>query len=169
MQQVKWTERKFLFGYDRSYVPFFLERLRGTAPRLAELVGDCDEAFASLDTHGWTIKQHIGHLTDLEKLHDGRVDDFLEGMAILRPADMTNKETNEAGHNNRSIDTLLSEFRNTRDAYVDRIEQLDADYYDARALHPRLKQQVSLADLLYFVAEHDNNHLTKVAMIVRSK
>ncbi len=110
MEQVKWTERKFLFGYDQSYVPFLLERLRATAPRLEELAAECSEELAATDiANGWTIKEHIGHLTDLEILHDGRIDDFLEGMTRLRPADLSNKATYEAGHNNKTLDLLLKE------------------------------------------------------------
>ena len=149
MQQVKWTERKFLFGYDISYVPFFLERLRSTSPRLEELAADCSEEFAATDiANGWTIKEHIGHLTDMETLHDGRIDDFLEGITTLRPADMSNKATIAANHNNKPLSLLLKEFRDSRSDYVDRITTLDDKYFRLKALHPRLKQMITIADLL---------------------
>ncbi len=170
MKPVKWIDRKFLFGYDGSYAPFFIERLRATVPRIGELIQSCTEEYAS-ENYGsaWSIKQHIGHLTDLEKIHDGRIDDYLEGITTLRPADMTNKETNEACHNQKTLDQLHDEFRNSRDAFLHRLENLDEQYFDARGLHPRLKQMITLTDLLYFVAEHDNNHLTKIATIIRSQ
>ncbi len=169
MEQAKWTERKFLFGYDKSYVPFLVERLKGTAPRLSELVAGCDETLAANNYGtGWSIKEHIGHLTDIEQLHDGRIDDYLEGITTLRPADMNNKATYEANHNKTPLSQLLADFRESRAAYISRVEQLDEAYFDQKALHPRLKQMITLADLLYFVAEHDNNHLTKVSTLLRS-
>ncbi len=169
MKPLKWTDRKFFFGYDRSYAPFFIERLKATAPRLAELVAGCSEEFAeSGHKIGWSIKEHIGHLTDLEKLHDGRIDDFLDDKPTLRPADMGNKATYEAGHNSRSLSQLIHDFRASRTVYINRLENLDEGYFNAKGLHPRLSQVITLTDLLYFVAEHDNNHLTRIAGILRT-
>jgi len=167
MKTVKWTERKFFFGYDASYAPFFIERLRGTVPRIEDLITSCTEEYAA-ENHGnsWSIKEHIGHLTDLEKLHDGRIDDYLEGITMLRPADMENKATYTAGHNNKTLDQLVAGLSATRNSFLNRLDNLDEQYFDARGMHPRLKQMISLTDMLYFIAEHDNNHLTKIAEMI---
>ncbi len=34
------------------------------------------------------------------------------------------------------------------------------------ALHPRLRQSMSVADLSFFVAEHDDHHLAKIEVLV---
>ena len=164
MEQVKWVDRKFPFGYDKGYIPLFIERLNSTASRLEELLKNMDEKSAGAK-HGdeWSVKEHAGHLTDLESLHDGRVDDIIAGIPILRAADMTNKETYSANHNDQTIPELLSRFRNRRNQFIKRLELLDAKYFERKALHPRLQEMVTLTDLLFFMAEHDNHHLAKIA------
>ena len=167
MLPIKWTERKFQFGYDASYVPFLLRRLEMTYPSLRELVAGCSEEQAAKSPESqWSIKEHIGHLSDLEKLHDGRIDDFIAGVPVLRPADMTNEATNRAGHNSKPLAGLLQEFSETRQAYIARLKETDDRIFEVVSLHPRLRQRVSLADILYFVCEHDLHHLTKIADIV---
>lgn len=167
MQQVKWTERRFLFGYDKNYAPLFIERLQATVPRLKELLEDCEDLIASAPNgEAWSIKQHIGHLTDLEILHSGRIDDFAEGLPMLRPADMTNKATWQADHNNKPLSVLLAEFRKSREGYLNKIAAQDEEVLHAKAMHPRLQQVVSFTDMLYFVTEHDTNHLARIAAIL---
>lgn len=165
---VKWTERKFTFGYEKGYVPFFIERLRAAAPRLEELFyGISEEKAARKPADGWSMKEHAGHLADLEHLHNGRIDDFVAWSDKLRPADMSNKETYDAGHNGQSIPHLLARFRSSRAEYIERLLSLDEKYFDRKALHPRLRQIITLTDLLFFIAEHDNHHLAKIAALAR--
>jgi len=104
MEVLKWTDRKFQFGYSKEYLPFFIERLKTIAPRIEELITTIPETILSKreDNH-WSIKEHIGHLSDLEELHDGRIDDFENAKNTLRAADMSNEKTNKANHNNSSI------------------------------------------------------------------
>ncbi len=164
MEQVKWTARKFTFGYDKGYVPFFLERLKNTAPRLDELFSNTDEVAAARKLGGsWSAKEHLGHLSDLELLHDGRIDDFIAGVPKLRAADMQNNKTYAADHNRASLPTLLKHFREGRNNLIDRVRTLDDRYFEKAALHPRLQQQVTLTDILFFIAEHDNHHLLRIA------
>lgn len=170
MQQIKWTERKFSFGYDKGYVPLFIERLNGVAPRLEELLNSSDEKVASVrQGNEWSVKEHAGHLFDLENLHTGRIDDFIAGLSALRPADMNNKDTYKANHNERSIPELISLFRQTRSKFIHKIRSLDEKYFETKALHPRLQQMVTLTDLLFFIAEHDNHHLARIANLLSEK
>ena len=125
MKAIKWTERKFL-GYDKGYSPFFIERLKSAVPRLEELVSNCDEAKASERINeSWSVKEHIGHLADIEQLHEGRLDDYLNGLDTLRPADMTNRETEDANHNGNTIPRLLADFRVARARYLQRLAAMD--------------------------------------------
>ncbi|MCD6011739.1 MAG: hypothetical protein K0Q79_1601 [Flavipsychrobacter sp.] len=164
MEQIKWTARKFTFGYDKGYTPFFLERLKATAPRLEELFSNTDEVNASKKAgEGWSAKEHLGHLSDLEILHDGRIDDFIAGAPILRAADMSNKATYAAEHNELSISYLLNHFREGRNNFIKRVQTLEDDYFKKVSLHPRLQQQVTITDILFFIAEHDNHHLLRIA------
>jgi hypothetical protein len=167
MEHIKWTERTFMFGYDKRYLPQLTERLKGAAPRIEELVSGMDEATISKRLNNeWSVKEHIGHLADLEALHDGRIDDFIHGAEVLRAADMSNKATYDAPHNDVSIAGHLATLRRVRAAFINRILALDEQVLDRKALHPRLKQMVNLPDIMYFVAEHDNHHLMRIAEIL---
>lgn len=167
MQPIKWTDRKFNFGYEPGYTPFFIERLRCTAARLDELTRNVSEEAASRGAGGdWSVKEHIGHLSDLEALHDGRIDDLLAGVAILRGADMTNKATYDAGHNNIPLATLLQRFRAVREEFINKVNENIERIGERQAVHPRLQQTVALPDLLFFVAEHDTHHLFRISSLV---
>ena len=78
------------------------------------------------------------------------------------PADLTNRKTHEANHNQRRLQELLAEFRHARLALVDRLETLHAEDFRRTALHPRLKTPMRLVDHLYFIAEHDDHHLARI-------
>ena len=98
-----WFERKFDFSFPPEKSPDVLERLRGTPLRLEQCVLDLspdDCVWRDGDT--WSIQQNVGHIADLEPLWLGRVDDILAGMETMREADLTNKITHGAGHNDRS-------------------------------------------------------------------
>lgn len=163
MKQLKWIERKFNFGYSTEYLPLFLERLKSTVPRIEELVkGKTNEELSFMPDGKWSAKQHIGHLTDLEELHDARLYDYKEGKEILRAADMKNLKTEEADHNRRSVTELISDLRRSRTDFIAHILTLSEEELMRNSLHPRLQVQISVVDLLHFVAEHDLFHLVHI-------
>lgn len=167
MEQMKWVERKFPHNFDMQYTPLFIERLKSTAPRLEELLNNIDEEKAAIKPNGtWSIKEHAGHLTDLESLHLGRIDDYKADREVLRPADMTNKATNDNNHNNSTTQKLVTDFRESRKHFIGQINQLPDSLFYRRALHPRLQQHISVTDMLHFIAEHDNHHLARIAQII---
>jgi hypothetical protein len=166
MQQLKWIERKFDFGFRKEYLPFLIERIKATAPRIEELVKNISEDNLSGQFNNqWSVKEHIGHLTDLEELHEARIKQFAEGLAELHAADMSNKKTYEANHNQRNISELITAFRKTRANFIAKIEGFEESKLEHKALHPRLQKQITLVDLVYFVGEHDNHHLTLISQI----
>ena len=110
--------------------------------------------------------KNVGHLLDLEPLWSGRVDDFEAELSDLRPADMTNKVTNSADHDGRLPADLLAEFRTARADLVARYESFPETIVTRTALHPRLKQPMTVVDLAHFVAEHDDHHLARISEIL---
>lgn len=169
MEKLKWTQRQFHFGFEPAYLPFMLERLWATPARAAEIAAAVADAKLGEQANGqWSAKQHIGHLTDLEALHEARVQQFREGLTELKAADMSNQKTHEANHNSRVIADLLSEFRKAREQFIKKIENLPPAILKHKALHPRLKQMISVTDLAYFVAEHDTHHLMVMAQLLRT-
>src|ERR1041384_4246267 len=109
-ERSKWIERKFTFDLPAGWMPNVIERLRGTPCRLREIALRLNEHTSSSRKNGaWSIKEHIGHLSDLEDLHEGRLDVLNEGKKTLRAADMSNAKTNLADHNRKSIQLLLAD------------------------------------------------------------
>lgn len=163
-----WFERKFEFTFPVELHPNLCARLRGTPARL-ELVREIPGAMLTRRPGDkWSAQEHAGHLLDLEPLWLARVEDFLTGGTELTAADLTNRKTHEAGHNNRSIRTIIDEFRAARSQLIDRVEVLDPTLISRTMLHPRLKQPMRLVDHLFFAAEHDDHHLARIWELIRN-
>src|SRR5579862_477848 len=126
MKSTKWFDRKFDFSPEQNIFPSIIERLKGTPARLEEKLGSIPADVLELKPENtWSIKENIGHLTDLEPLWQGRLQDILDKQKELRPADLTNQKTDLANHNANSLEELLSEFREIRTQTVSVIEELD--------------------------------------------
>jgi len=158
---LSWFERKFDFSFPPEIFPAVLERLRGTPARAEELVRSFPASVYTqrLGTK-WSVQEHIGHLGELDGLHDGRIDDFLEGKAVLRPSDPQHRKTSD--YNQGSMDTLLRNLRTGRQRMVYRLENIPIDVISRTAEHPRLRQKMRLVDMMYFIAEHDDHHLAHI-------
>ena len=170
MQRTKWTDRKFNFNIPEGWLPNILERLIGTEIRLNALTAALSNDEASYKPNGrWSIKEHIGHLSDLEELHEGRIDDFIAGNEILRAADMSNAKTNQAAHNNKSIQQLIQEFATKRNIFISRLEKLNDTTQQFRSLHPRLQAIMKPVDMAFFTAEHDDHHLASIREIINDQ
>jgi len=147
-------------------MPNILERLLGTSSRMRDMISGYSDKLLSQAGNGWSIKQHIGHLADLEELHDRRIDDMIARKENLRPADMTNKKTNEARHNEQDIEQLIRLFENNRNRFVERLTALDDSTQVYKAMHPRLHVMMRPVDVAYFTAEHDDHHLASIRSIL---
>jgi uncharacterized damage-inducible protein DinB len=163
MKRTLWVERKFDFNYPIGVFPYIIERLRGTPARIEDMIKSYPANILTVRINNkWSIQEHIGHLLDLEELHDGRIDDYKNGLKILRPADINNKKTYEANHNANSIQNITSSFNKARKHFVNRLEELDEEMLSRSAIHPRLQKEMRVIDLAFFVAEHDDHHLASI-------
>ena len=166
---MKWVERKFEFNLPVGVFPCVLERLRGTPARLEEMVRAVPaELLTARAGEAWTIQEQVGHLLDLDELHEGRLEDYAARLETLRPADMTNRKTYEADHNSAPVERLLAEFRAARTRFVRRLEELSEDEIARSALHPRLQKQMRVIDMALFVAEHDDHHLASITELTKT-
>jgi len=159
----RWFDRKFELGLGTQAAPELLERLRHTPERLADAVRGLSREIL-IRQHGgkWSIQENAGHLCDLESLWEQRLDDYDAGAMELHPADLENRKTDEASHNDRAIADILADFSKIRDRIVDRLARMSAAELARTALHPRLQQPMSVVDLCFFVAEHDDHHLRTI-------
>lgn len=170
MTKWPWIERMFNFDFPATKWPDLLERVRGTPARLEErLRGLSHEVLIHKSTgDGWSIQENVGHLLDLSYLAPTRIDQILAGEAVLIAADVANKKTHQARHNERNVADLLAEFRMERTILVKKFESLREEDWARSALHPRLKTPMRIVDIACFDAEHDDYHLGRVGEILRS-
>lgn len=169
MKQLAWIERRFDFSAPVALFPQLLERLRGTPARLEERVRELTpEMLHWREGTAWSIQENVGHLLDVERLWQGRLDDYDAGLSVLRAADMENRRTHAANHNDRDLAELLNGFRTARRKLVDRLERLDAAEVERSAIHPRLGQPMRVMDMALFAAEHDDHHLARVTELIRT-
>jgi len=164
-----WFERRFSFAHlADDDLPVVVERLRGTPARVEEKVRDLPRGLVTRrDGDGWSIQEHVGHLLDLDELHEGRLDDYRAGAASLRPADLENRRTHEARHNEGDLARLFAAFRERRGRFVERLDSWDPRRLPATAVHPRLGQPMRVVDMACFVAEHDDHHLARMSELLR--
>lgn len=170
MERTRWTERTFTFDFPVGWLPNISERLLGTTARASALCRDLDHSLLTRQENGkWSVQEHIGHLLDLEELHEGRIDDFIARKEVLRAADMSNAKTRSANHNDASFSNLLDSFRECRERLVSRLWKLDEDTHLFKALHPRLNVWMRPVDMAYFTAEHDDYHLASIRESILKK
>jgi uncharacterized damage-inducible protein DinB len=159
----RWFSRTFELGLPPDAAPEILDRLRSAPDRLAAAVaGLSPEILTKRRDNKWSIQENAGHLFDLESLWDHRLDDYARGAQTLHPADLENRKTHEAQHNTRPISDILENFRTARLAIVEKIARMTPTELSRTALHPRLQQPMTITDLCFFVAEHDDHHLKTI-------
>src|SRR5258706_15608333 len=112
-----WFERKFDFTFPVEQHPNLCMRLRGTPARLEEIVRNADPDVLVRKPYQddkWSAQEHAGHLSDLEPLWLARGDDYIAEASQLTVADLSNRKTHEAQHNQRPIDEILAQVQSAR-------------------------------------------------------
>jgi hypothetical protein len=165
---LKWPERSFQFTFPVEVYPEMIERLRGTPARLEDRVQSlASEVLTRRDGERWSIQENAGHLLDLESLISQRLDEYLAGAKELHAADMSNRKTYEAEHNQVLMATILTDFREQRTQLVNRMDDLEPQTFAVTAHHPRLNVPMRLVDMIFFQAEHDDYHLARISELIR--
>src|SRR6476660_3314117 len=151
MARIKWTDRTFDFNFPTGLYPEMIERLHGVPARLEEHCRNVREDLLTFQLdRRWSMQENAGHLLDLESLVQQRIGEYLAGAEVLHAADMSNRKTYDASHNDVAIQTILNNFRHERMIVVEQLSSLDAEIFGRVALHPRLKVNMRLVDMLYF-------------------
>lgn len=166
--RLKWTDRKFTFNYPVELYPEIIERVRGASARLDEYLNSAPaEILTRRDDGHWSIQENAGHLFDLDELTLERIEQYATGVSILHAADITNKATTAANYNSIPASTISQSFRERRNEVVKRLESLDADMFARSAVHPRLNIPMRLVDFVFFEAEHDDYHFTRMNELLK--
>jgi uncharacterized damage-inducible protein DinB len=164
-----WFERKFEFSIPLELYPNVCARLRGTPARLEEVLRDQPEPILiAKPQEKWSAQEHAGHLADLEPLWLARVEDYVASSDMLTVTDLSNRKTDEANHNARSLEHILADFRAARQMLLTQIDKAGTSLFARAIPHPRLKTPMRLIDHLHFVAEHDDHHLARIWELVNA-
>jgi uncharacterized damage-inducible protein DinB len=169
ISQTPWFERSFHFDFPLSHFPVVFSRLEGSVFRLQYVLANADDEACSYNKEGWSVKEELGHLYDMEELWWARLQDFLDGREMLTIADLNNTKTKEANHNENTLEGLMLLFVRERQRMLESIYDFDHGTLGLTAVHPRLQQPMRLIDALYFVAEHDDHHIAKISGLLRKR
>lgn len=168
MDRILWVERQFDFNFPVEHAAEILERLRGTPARLEDRIASLPAEWLTRRRDGkWSIQEHAGHLSDVERLFVGRLDDYDAGAPTLRPADHSGQKTVAADHNAFPVAEVLRRVRDDRMRMVARLEAMDASRLARSAMHPRLGRPMRVCDQMLFEAEHDDYHLARITELIR--
>src|SRR5215217_4751731 len=122
-----WFERSFNFDFPIGLFPVIFSRLEGSIFRLSSILANADDEYCSHNENGWSVKEHLGHLYDLEDLWWKRLNDFVEHKAMLTTADLSNTKTKEAGHNEKTLESLMVAFTMERQKILETIYGFDKE------------------------------------------
>src|SRR5436853_4283013 len=137
IQQSPWIQRSFNFDFPVGLFPVIFSRLEGSIFRLHGILQAADDDQCSYNSQGWSVKEHMGHLYDLEELWWKRLNDFRQNKVLLTAADMTNTRTKEADHNEKSLEYLLRQFTIERQKILETIYEFDHEILSLTSQHPR--------------------------------
>ena len=163
MQRIQWFERNFQFGVPAGMLPFYLDRLEGTLVRIEQRVSGIPDEILSYQPEGkWSVKQHIGHLAEVDEIATKRVDEMRNGISPMSPAVFEPKQN----YNAQPVAEVLAYFRNNRTRQLEQYKNLTDHEITLSSLHPRLKVVMTPIDLAMFDAEHDDHHLVHIKEII---
>ena len=161
-----WAQRKFSFVHPPWMLGDFIERLRGTAPRIEALVVDVNDADAHRQIDGkWSIAQNIGHLSDVEELWQERLDDLKKGKKTYTPAVGARFQELAKRHQATPVNAIIHELKERRARLVDALAGASLELQQASAFHERLQVPMRRVDCAQFYAEHDDHHLLRIRQL----
>lgn len=167
MQLTPWSERHLAFGKPEADLPVLLERVKGTAARLAQLTGHVPRERLTLRAHGsWCVVDHIGHLIYMQDRFEERLDDFAARRDHLCWIDLGDQEPELARHRSQDLGDLIEEFRLKRGYFTRRLEAFESAILRHRAFHPCRKISMTPVDMVLFLAEHDDHHLVSIRRLL---
>ncbi len=166
METKKWFDRQFDLTLKANEFAAVYARLKQAPQVLKQITtGLSEEMLVDKPGDKWSIKEHAGHLSILERIWRIRFVDIKQSKPALTPADLDNKATTEAGFNKYTMDRLVEMFAEEREKTLVQLDSMTEEDMTKTSLHPRLQQPMRVIDLAYFVAEHDDHHFEHIREI----
>jgi uncharacterized damage-inducible protein DinB len=156
---MQWFERKFDLGLGIEQFDGLLDRLAQFPAVLRQALDVCPDAVMAIKPDGkWSVNEHVGHLFLLESLWRKRFQDIKDGLERMSPADLNNTATDEASFNDSQVRDLIERFHAEREKTGLLLQSFSPEDLSKKSIHPRLDRPMTMIDLMYFVAEHDEHH-----------
>lgn len=166
---MKWIDRTWEFNRDEKAAHLSVQILSATASKLQLLVGKTDPEQLKLRTNGkWSVNEHAGHLLTMESLWIAQLDDLVLGHENVRPWNGNNADTEAAEFNRQRLGKIIGDFEEIRMSHLNLLETYLPNALNMRAFLAEIKCDMTLADHLYFMAEHDLHHLLEIEKILRT-
>jgi uncharacterized damage-inducible protein DinB len=158
-----------------EYAPFYadyIERAQKRDDLSAALAEQIDELHSTLGTlsdnqarfkpglNEWSIKEVIGHLSDVERVFAYRLLRISRNDPTPLPGFEQEDYVREAGFDNYSLDDLLAEFEYLRRANMIAIQQLSAEAIDRRGTASGMT--VSARALIHMIVGHVDHHMASL-------
>jgi hypothetical protein len=165
MKRLAWFERQFTFGLPPGMLPFYLERLEGTALRIEKKVAGFSNDILSKKPDGkWSVKENIAHLAEVDEISLKRIDEMRQGISPMSPAVIQPGRD----YNVMPIQEVIAFFRSSRNKNLEKYNGLSESDLAKSSQHPRLKVPLTAVDLAWFDAEHDDHHLVTINEILKT-
>jgi uncharacterized damage-inducible protein DinB len=132
-----------------------LEQLKESTYNLFNSMSE-EKAMYAYAEGKWTLKQTLGHMIDTERTFAYRLLCFSRNYVELPGFDQDIYVAN-ANFNDRSIQSLASEFRATRESNIYMVAALTDEQLDKRGIASG--NNVSVRALVYILAGHELHHL----------
>lgn len=143
---------------DGDIVSILRDQIAGTAGLLRSAPSDrADFAYAP---GKWTLKQVVGHMTDVERVMSYRALRFSRNDTTELPGFDENDWVANSNFAGRTLSDLVDEFEAVRAATIHLAKHLDADASSRRGTANG--QGVSVRALLYIIAGHELHHAALV-------
>lgn len=170
MMANKWFDRKWDFHLGAGHYCPLLCRLQNTPKELVEITGTVSVSDSALKpSNKWSVNENVGHLLLLEPLWRKRFQEIVERKPEISPADLSNTATGTANFNAVSLKKLSNDFFSERNETITFLDRLGKEDLLCSSIHPRLQQPMSVIDLMYFVAEHDQHHLNTILNMINGQ
>jgi len=119
----------------------------------------------------WTIKDVLAHLTSWERTLLNPLIDYAQGGNFLPeviPDDLAWNDKQAAEWQDKSLQTILTELHETRQAILEHISNLNGAQWEVQLLAP-WRGSGTLADLISALSWHEDEHLESIQAWLEKK
>ena len=115
----------------------------------------------------WCILEMLAHLADMETLYAYRMRQMLaDTNPVIAPIDQDAWARN-LGYLQSNAMEMVALYGLNRHANLQLLRRLPISDLEKSALHPELKRQVSVAEILEMMSRHGPNHLQQIEKLKR--